>query len=49
LLSARDWSIIEEIPVKPKGVYAVSLSADGRWLAMGAADRRVRVWDLEEA
>lgn len=31
--------------VKPRGVYALAYHPDGRWLAMGAADKRIRVWE----
>ncbi|MDX1522339.1 MAG: WD40 repeat domain-containing protein [Anaerolineae bacterium] len=37
---------LETRPVKPKGVYTVAYSPDGRFLACGAADKRIRVWTL---
>ena len=47
LLSTVDWSIIDKSPVKPKGVTRVVFSPDGRWLALGAADKRVRIWEMD--
>lgn len=43
------WSVeqgiqIAELSVKPKGVYGLAFSPDGRWLALASADRRIRVW-----
>jgi WD40 repeat protein len=38
-------SIIQKIDLEPKGVYCLAFSPDGRYLACGAADKRVRVWN----
>lgn len=35
-----------ELPASVKGVYQLAFSPDGKWLAMAAADGKVRVWDL---
>lgn len=45
------WSANEDVPGAtieglPKGVYGLSFSHDGRWLAAAAADGRVRVWSV---
>ncbi len=36
-----DW------PLKPKGVYGLDVSPNGRWLAIGTADKKAYVWDLD--
>ena len=46
LVSIQDVKIKQSIPLKPKGVYRSAFSADGRWLALAAADKRLRIWDL---
>ncbi|HWQ83405.1 MAG TPA: WD40 repeat domain-containing protein [Anaerolineales bacterium] len=38
--------IIAEIPFKPSAVAGISFSPDGKSLAAGFADRKVRLWDL---
>jgi len=35
-----------ELPVGTKVVSAMAFSPDGRLLALGAADRKIRVWAL---
>jgi len=45
------WSADEAQPPAvvgslPKGVYGLAFSHDGRWLAMAAADGRVRTWSV---
>ena len=36
------------LSVPIKGVYAVKVSADGKWLANAAADGKVRLWATTE-
>jgi len=45
-LSAPDGELLGRHEVPLKGVYGVSFSPDGRYLANAAADGRVRVWEL---
>jgi WD40 repeat protein len=46
LWSVSDWALQAELPVSTKVVNGMAFSPDGRWLAVGAADRRIRVWAL---
>ena len=46
LLSAPDGVLRERFELPVKGVYGVSISPDGRYLANAAADGRVRIWEL---
>jgi WD40 repeat protein len=46
LWSVPEWALQVELPVGTKVVSAMAFSADGRWLAVGAADRKIRVWQL---
>ena len=36
----------EALPVSTKVVSSLAFSPDGRWLAAGAADRKIRVWAI---
>jgi WD40 repeat protein len=46
LLGAPDGELRQRYEVPVKGVYGVSISPDGRYLANAAADGRVRIWEL---
>jgi WD40 repeat protein len=46
LWSVEDWVLEAELPVGTKVVSAMAFSPDGAWLALGAADKKIRVWAL---
>jgi WD40 repeat protein len=46
LWSVENWALQAELPVATKAVSSLAFSPDGRWLAVGAADRKVRIWEL---
>jgi WD40 repeat protein len=46
LRSVKDWSVTAELPVSVKAIYGTTFSPDGRWLAAGAADGNIRVWQV---
>jgi WD40 repeat protein len=45
--SVDDWATLAELPVGTRAVNGMAFSPDGHWLAVGAADGRIRVWELE--
>ncbi len=47
LRSVTDWALRDKLAVGTKVVNGMAFSPDGRWLAVGAADRKIRVWQLE--
>jgi WD40 repeat protein len=46
LRSVADWSLQAELPVSTNVIYGCAFTPDGRWLAAGAADGKIRVWRL---
>ena len=42
----EDGSLQSELPISTKAVYGMAFSPDGRWLAAGAADGKIRVWEM---
>lgn len=48
LRSSAGWEVEAELPVTVKAVYGTTFSPDGRLLAAGAADGKIRVWQLSE-
>jgi WD40 repeat protein len=46
LQKVPSWKLVRTLEGHEKSVNTLSFSLDGRWLAMAAADKRVRVWDL---
>jgi WD40 repeat protein len=48
LYSVHKAATVVELALKPKGVYGTDFAGDGRWLALAAADKRIRVWDVQQ-
>ncbi len=38
------WELEIEFPIPTKSIGGLAMSPDGAWLAIGSADRRIRVW-----
>jgi len=47
IVDVNGMTVKEEIPLETKGNYGISFSPDGRLLACGSADKKVRVWEVE--
>ena len=47
-INTRTGRIREDWPLKPKGVYGLDISPNGRWLAVGTADKKAYIWDLTQ-
>lgn len=47
LVDATSGIVIQKYALPPKGVYCLAYSPNGNWLACGAADKRIRIWDLK--
>jgi WD40 repeat protein len=45
--SIAEWTLQAELMVGTKAVNGMAFSADGKMLAVGAADRKIRVWAFE--
>ena len=41
--------VVGEITVKPKSLYSPRFHPDGKKLAAGAADRKIRIWRIDES
>ncbi len=46
LIDAASGHLKQSLKVNPKGVYKTDFSPDGKWLALAAADGKLRVWDV---
>jgi WD40 repeat protein len=46
IFAVPDLHVVQHVAVPVKGVYGVSISPDGRYLANAAADGMVRVWTI---
>ena len=40
------WARLDKLAVGTKVLNGMAFSPDGRWLAVGAADRKIQVWQL---
>jgi WD40 repeat protein len=47
LYDTEDWKLEAQLPISTKAVNGVAYSPDGKWLAVGAADKKIRIFDLE--
>lgn len=50
--SVAVWSLetfeeLTDLPIKPKGVFAVAFSPDTEWLVASGSDKRLRVWGVD--
>ncbi|MFO0748590.1 MAG: WD40 repeat domain-containing protein [Myxococcota bacterium] len=50
--SVAVWSLetfeeLTDLPIKPKGVFAVAFSPDTEWLVAAGSDKRLRVWSVD--
>lgn len=45
VLSLKSGSVRERLDVAVKGVHSIAWSGEGRWLACGAADGKLRLWE----
>lgn len=46
IMSVKDWTQQGELAFTAKSVGSAAFSQDGRWLAVGAADRKIRIWPM---
>ena len=46
LWSLEPWELQGEFVVGTPAVNGMVFSPDGRWFAVGAADKKIRVWNL---
>jgi WD40 repeat protein len=44
----NEWELIAQYPIDTKAVNGTAFSPDGKWLAVGAADKKIRVFDVAE-
>jgi WD40 repeat protein len=46
IIKVDDWSTVHKLPISVKSVGSAAFSPDGRWLAVGAADSKIRIWKM---
>lgn len=44
--STENWTHEFNVEVGAKKLFCTAFSPDGRWLAVGAADKKIRIWEL---
>ncbi|MEJ2734924.1 MAG: hypothetical protein P8189_15380, partial [Anaerolineae bacterium] len=45
LRSVEEWELLAELPISTKAVNGMAFSSDCQWLAVGAADGKIRIWE----
>jgi WD40 repeat protein len=46
LYKTAGWKLTAQLPISTNAVNGVAFSPDGKWLAVGAADRKIRVFEM---
>lgn len=41
-----NWQMIAELPISTKAINGIAFFPDEKTLAIGAADKKIRVWDI---
>ena len=44
IFDIKHSELVKSIDLKPKGIYGITYSPDGKLLAMGSADKKIRIW-----
>ncbi|MCC6623572.1 MAG: WD40 repeat domain-containing protein [Deltaproteobacteria bacterium] len=47
LWSLETFEELTELPIKPKGLFAVAFSPDTEWLVASGSDKKLRVWSVD--
>jgi len=45
LFDVIDFSLLYTLPVTTRVINGIAFSPDGKWLALGAADKKIRIWE----
>jgi WD40 repeat protein len=46
LYNTAEWELTAQLPISTPAVNGVAFSPDGKWLAVGAADKKIRIFEL---
>jgi WD40 repeat protein len=44
LFDTHDFSLLNILPVTTRVINGIAFSPDGKWVALGAADKNIRIW-----
>jgi len=48
LRAVKTGALNKKLPFKVKGVNAAAFSEDSQFLAVGASDKKIHIWNLED-